>query len=360
MQKSVKAIDNRMSGGSLLKPTYESVDLAKFIGSFLVVANHTAIFRSVSETANHYFINLFCRLAVYFYFIASAYFFFQGLKMENGKIIRGAGNLQKLKKYLIRVGLLYCLWSLVYLIQDVFFWSSAGCLTFANIKGYALSFFINSSHFHLWFVISLIYAIPIMYAILRFFGKRVLFVLSGVLYIIQLLNGSYSFLNISFLRWMTKLGDIWPRMNTVLFAVVPICSLALLCDKIKLKKGLLWALAVSFFLLFSFEGMILYFCVSKNTSPCLIFTLPAVLFIFIAVKISPVRLKRSFEIRKLSTIIYCMHPLVITLFSICFESNKMNSIVYFVTISVITLVVGMLILLLYKKTKYARFLKWFM
>ena len=75
-----------MSGGSLLKPTYESVDLAKFIGSFLVVAIHTAIFRSVSETANHYFINLFCRLAVYFYFIASAYFFFQGLRLKHNDL----------------------------------------------------------------------------------------------------------------------------------------------------------------------------------------------------------------------------------------------------------------------------------
>lgn len=81
------------------RPNYDSVDLAKFIGAFLVIAIHTNIFISFSDTLNYYFVNLFCRLAVYFYFIASAYFFFNSLLFENGKIIRDKNNLRKLKKY---------------------------------------------------------------------------------------------------------------------------------------------------------------------------------------------------------------------------------------------------------------------
>lgn len=60
--------------------TYGSVDLFKLIGSYLVVSIHTEIFSSYSENINFYFINIFSRLAVYFFMIASAFFFFSKIK----------------------------------------------------------------------------------------------------------------------------------------------------------------------------------------------------------------------------------------------------------------------------------------
>lgn len=342
------------------RPNYDSVDLAKFIGAFLVIAIHTNIFISFSDTLNYYFVNLFCRLAVYFYFIASAYFFFNSLLFENGKIIRDKNNLRKLKKYVFRVLLLYVIWSAVYLIYDLFVWYDQGCLTLGNFKGYVLSFFTASSHYHLWFVISLIYAIPIMYFVLRFLGVRVLVVASLILYIIGLCYGNYGFMGASFGEWYSKFANIWPRLSTVLFSVIPICSLCFICDKIKVSGKTAWVCAVLFLAAFSVEGMLLYFNVSKNTSAFLIFTLPAVLFIFTAVKNTNISLKHSFEVRKLSTIIYCLHPLVIALLGLAFDSKNINSVLNYLIISAITIMAAFVILVAYKKLSYAKFLKYIM
>lgn len=99
---------------------YDPIDLSKFIGSFLVVAIHTNIFISFSEVFNWYFVNLFCRIAVYFFFIMSAYFFFETLDYDNGKIKLSKENWLKLKKYILRMTVLYLVWTAIYFIYDCF------------------------------------------------------------------------------------------------------------------------------------------------------------------------------------------------------------------------------------------------
>lgn len=64
------------------KQSYDFVDLCKFIGSLFVVSIHTEIFKSISETFNNYYANFPTRIAVYFFFIASSYFFFNGIIFE--------------------------------------------------------------------------------------------------------------------------------------------------------------------------------------------------------------------------------------------------------------------------------------
>ena len=66
----------------------DSIDIFKFIGSFFVIAIHTNIFSSFSTGFNWMFVNIVARLAVYFYFVASAYLFFRGIEFCNGKITK--------------------------------------------------------------------------------------------------------------------------------------------------------------------------------------------------------------------------------------------------------------------------------
>lgn len=351
---------DRQTDRQIDKQTYDSVDLAKFIGSFLVVAIHTGIFISFSEVLNFYFVDLFCRIAVYFYFIASSYFFFFAIEFHNDKIKKTKDNIKKLKRYVFRVSLLYVVWSAIYLVLDIIKWYRLGCLSLANFKGYVLSFFTNSSHYHLWFIISLIYAIPIMYFVLRYLGKRVLLVGSLVLYLIGLVYGSYNFIHLPFQSLYSTFANIWPRMSTVLFCVIPICALAFLCNNIRIKQPSLWILSIIMLILFSIEGMILYYYVPKNASSYIIFTLPTVLFLFVSIKNTPLTIKNSYEIRKLSTIIYCMHPLVIELLGYSVNIKDLNSFVYFLIISFITLLMSIILLLLYKKFRFAKPLKYIM
>lgn len=178
----------------------------------MVIAIHINIFISFSETFNWYFINLFCRIAVYFFFIVSAYFFFQKIQFnENGKIKNCKDNWNTLKKYFVRMTTLYLVWTAIYLIPNIFMWYQENCLTLANFKGYILSVFLNSSYYHLWFLISLIYAIPMMYIVLLLINKRALIVISLIIYIVGLLFGTYCFIETPFNGIYDLLSKYWPR-----------------------------------------------------------------------------------------------------------------------------------------------------
>lgn len=72
---------------------FDSVDLFKFIGSYFVIAIHTNVFSSFSTEFNWMFVNIVARIAVYFYFVASAFLFFRGIEFCDGKITKSKENL---------------------------------------------------------------------------------------------------------------------------------------------------------------------------------------------------------------------------------------------------------------------------
>ncbi len=225
-----------MKSDFIIKNTNSAVDLFKLIGAYLVVSIHTSIFSSYSDVFNYYFTEVFARLAVYFFFVASAYFFFRGLKFENSKIVKCKENFSKFKKYFFRITLLYVIWSFIYFLSDIPKWYSLGCLTFKNFMGFALSCITNSSHYHLWFLISLVYAVPIMYFLLHYVKLRTFAIISAVIYLVGLLYGSYSFVEMPFEGLWNIFGDKFVRMRTVIFNVIPICTFAIFCDKVNLSK----------------------------------------------------------------------------------------------------------------------------
>ena len=56
---------------------YAVIDIAKYVSALLVVCVHTFPFLEMNETFNLYFIQIVCRLAVPFFFVVSAFFFFR-------------------------------------------------------------------------------------------------------------------------------------------------------------------------------------------------------------------------------------------------------------------------------------------
>lgn len=342
------------------KKNYDGIDLFKFIGAFLVISIHTEIFSSLSTIFNYYFINVLSRLAVYFYFIATSYFFFKGISFENGKIKKCKENFSKLKKYFIRIFLLYFIWSFIYMISDLPTWYKYECLNIKNFLGFGLNCILDSSHYHLWFLISLVYAIPIMYFVLRFVKLKTFAIISVIFYIIGLIYGTYSFTNPPLADIWNLFGDIFIRLRTVLFYVIPICTFAIYSDKIKLSKAKINISTVLAIILYSAEQMILYFSFPNTTSSYSIFTIPATLFIFVFAKNLNLELKYSYILRKLSTLIYCSHPLVMTLLALMYEFKSLNSILYFVIVSISTLAFCSIIVFLHSKFKKLKFLKYIM
>lgn len=252
--------------------------------------------------------------------------------------------------------ILYTVWSFIYFLWYLPQWYQQQCLSFKEIVGYGIHCLINLSYYHLWFLISLIYAIPIMYLLLRYFKVEWVFVFSCIIYIFGVLHGSYSFMNPPFDNIFSSLADYWPRMHTVLFCSIPICIPALFCDKIKMNSFKIKLMTIIMFVLFSAEGIILYLYSPNTASSYIFLTIPTVFFLFLFIKNIKIKLNCGITLRKISTVIYCMHPLIMGLWNI-FCEEKINSLMYFMIISAITTVFGFIFVLLSKKMKI---LKYFM
>ena len=176
-----------MSKENIDKKSYNSIDLAKFIGALFVIAIHTDIFSSVSKSSNFVFTGLISRLAVYFFFIASSFFFFRTLEYENVKIKKTKNNIRILKKYMIRMCTLYIFWSGVYFIVFVIRGVQEGWISSGELVGYWINSAIDKSWYHMWFVISLIYAIPIMYFLLIRIKIKSVIILSMLMYCVGII-----------------------------------------------------------------------------------------------------------------------------------------------------------------------------
>lgn len=338
------------------RENFDSVDLFKLIGSFLVVSIHTNIFLSVSEEFNWYFVNVFSRIAVYFFFVASAYFFFRNIRFCNGKIEACPENTEKLKKYFVRVLLLYIIWSFIYMLSDIPMWYELDCLTFKNFVGFGISCIIDTSHYHLWFLISLVYAIPILYLLLRFIRIKYVIVLSILLYTIGVIYGEFSFLGLPFQETWNKFGEIAPRIQTVVFYVIPICLFAIKCDLLDFRRVYKSLLLIAAFVLYSAEGMTVHIFYSESATSYNIFMIPTVLLLFVLVKSFSISLRNNYIIRKLSTVIYCLHPLVMWGLKYIYDFRALNSILYFAVVALVTSICGLAIVLLSQKVKWLKYL----
>lgn len=88
------------------KKQYAQLDLFKFLFSIVIVSIHTRLFRDVSETFNWYYLNVFCNLAVPFFFITSGYLFFGKLKELDNK--EQKHRIAKYTGHLLRMYLVWC------------------------------------------------------------------------------------------------------------------------------------------------------------------------------------------------------------------------------------------------------------
>lgn len=134
--------------------TFNSLDVAKLVASFLVVAIHAT---PVAGAASTVLIGVFARMAVPFFFVVSAFFFF-----------RKETDVAKLKHYLGRMAWLYVFWLVVGLplVIDRSFVHHAGGLG-ADLLIFARNLLLNSTFRGSWFIMALMLAIPLVYFLSR-------------------------------------------------------------------------------------------------------------------------------------------------------------------------------------------------
>lgn len=348
-------------GNTLNKKEDSAIDIAKFVCSILIISIHTKPFKDYSEVFNCYFENVFSRLAICLFFVISGFYFFKGLDFEKGKIKKSKENRKKLLKYVSRVFILYAVWSFIYLLWMIPGWHQTGWLSIKAFIDFGIGFFRNGSYFHLWFLVSLIYAIPIIYFILRFVSLKVFALICSIIYILGVLSNTYSFIGLPINDVSQKIWDKFPAFWTVLFFAIPILTASIIVNKINIKRRICISLAVLFFVGYSFEATILNLTTDiPHFSYITFLTIPAAMFLFLTVKSSNIKINNSYLLRKTSTVIYCIHPLIMNIVQLFVNKNEINSFLYFTVTVVFSIFLSVLIFTAYKKLKFCKILKYIM
>lgn len=164
------------------KKEYVAVDVLKFIAAYMVMAIHFMIFEDINKELNFWFTQVLCRLAVPFFFVAAGYFVANKLRDK-----------RKTLSYLIRIFVMYMIYTIVYLPFILEEYQRAGYTLEQKLASFCKAFFIWGSYFHLWYFVSLMVAIIILYIMINFMkltDKNILLI-TGVLYVIGTLGNAY-------------------------------------------------------------------------------------------------------------------------------------------------------------------------
>ena len=299
---------------------YSSIDIMKFICSLLVICIHISPFSQNSNKLLYfYFINVFARIAVPFFFAASGFFFFQKITFINGKIDISASNRRILWKYCKNIALVYFSWSFFYIIFQLPQWYQTGWWGSTLLKDIIISIFFHGIYYHLWFLLALLYAIPFLFFLLSYVSMKKLQIVLLFFWIIECLLYSYNWLGISNIPQLSWLVSRFPIIFDVMFRATPLLGVGILCidRSTSTKNSLLFF--ILFFLACTVEASLLYFFSQNNgTYSYILFTPIMAFYLFQTVLCFNHSTNGSFSIicRKSSLVIYCLHPFILDFFKL--------------------------------------------
>lgn len=286
-----------------------TVDLFKFISSILIIGIHTNLFADINDTLNFAVVDIVCRLAVPFFAVCSGYFLSKSLAKNEFR----AKPIKKQEWKLIK---LYALWTVLYLLYSIPTWIKTGWMSFGAFKDYALATVTQGCHYHLWYLISLIYALPLFYLCVRFTkNRKLLFALMIALYIIKAISYGYARWLPTFMQTIFGIGGKFSALFDAVFLLLPLMLLGFFISqkKIPLKLSLI-GFIVSFSLL-TVEAFTLKAFGQESVS-FIFLTLPTAYFLFSLISQMNWNLngKVCTLLGSASLMIYCFHPMIVELF----------------------------------------------
>lgn len=338
-----------------------AIDLVKFIFAILVVGIHTSPFGTYSEFGSFVFEDIVAGLAVPFFFMASCYFFFSKLAFENGKIKKCKDNFARFKKYYLRILLLYLLWSAIYLCWQIPEWISTGWFSLGAFKDYFISTLSKGSYYHFWYILSLLYVIPIMYFLLRHVNRNVFAVLMAIVYVFGVLF--YTFGNQYAPAIMIRVWNFLPTPVVSALLIMPSVTTCLFVDKLKLKNSINFIFFIVFYVLFVVESVLFYLYTERTTNSQYAFMIvPAIFFLFSWLKGCNLNIssKASSMLRSMSSVVYFVHPMMINLFGLVSAKENINCTLYFGIITALSVTFAFVLSVANMKFKKIKILSYLM
>lgn len=306
-----------------------SLDIFKIFLSILVVLIHADFLNEYSQQASYTLVNGLFRIAVPIFFMINGYFFVIVLKNN------------KLTDWLKRVGLLYCIWTIIYIP----FWYKLNITKILEtlIVGY----------YHLWYIQALLLC-GVLFSLLKNIKIKYLIILSISLFFIgSCIQYIGNFNLMENYPTLNKLSKIDYLHRNFIFLGLPFFIIGYLINsgsfekRLSLKKTILFSL---FGILLLFIESNLNFLYTQEKTDNLFSLIIACPFIFLL--ILNIKILKKIDSKKnslLSTAIYLVHPWILNI--ILRKFSFLPTTTAFITI-VLTLVVSFTLIKTNKKYRY--------
>lgn len=264
----------------LMSPRNIVIDIAKLIAAFLVIAIHAHLWEDVDESL--YIIQRGINdLAVPFFAICTGFY------------VKAESIFFQWKKVFI----LYVFFVAVYFLYILPTWLDNPEVTVRWYLGWVQDAILVGPYYHLWYLLHLLYALPLFYLVQRFVKIK----FWGIIAVLLLLIGlAYS-------------GSI--AIFSAQFTILPVLlmggALRMIVNQVNIKYR--WVTMVVALFIASIAPLISSYFIFLV--PCLKFIrLACVAFLFLTILYSESKKKFDFPLGRLSIIIYCIHPMFCGLF----------------------------------------------
>ena len=321
-----------------------AVDIGKFIAAIFVIGIHTRPLSGFSGVADFFLCDILFRTAVPFFAVCTGYYLSLRLK-DNG-------NNRPLRKTILRILLLYIVWSLFYLLVLSYSWNKTGLLSNTTLVGWSKSFLLGNSYYHLWYLAQLFWALFPFFLIERYVPDKFKVVLAVTLWIL----GSFCYVYSDVLRIGSGFAGLYNRYGAITGSLGRMLPLLLTGNLIACRtdctnKRITYGCFVCFIGLVSEVFAIRHFGAERFSY--VLFTLPLAYFLFFSLKTAVLRVGFNTRIlSKASMNVYLLHPAVLYFLK---EMHISNPIVLFCLCVVITSLICITFAFLFsaQKTKLA-------
>lgn len=343
---------------------YTGFDILKWILAIIIVIRHCGQSSGINIPMDgkifFWFVSVLSPIGVPIFFTITGFLLFR--KNLSWYII---------KKQLLRIGLLYAVWTVIYLKPIYNAYPYTGMTKSQYIRTLIKDSIFSGTWFHLWYLPSCICAIIIVYFLSKKLNNEKLFILAWILYIIGVFgDGSYAQIVPESWNWfyniVNKTG--YGTRNGLFYGTLFIALGKILADhqdslkKIK-NNHLIIGVCIAFFTLW-IELLWIYKAQGPTCNNMVFSAIPmATILVITALRISDNQLLRNINynillfFRATSTMIYCIHPLIMQLIgAYWWESHITIWSLKVIEVIVVSIILSGIIWLLSKRIKLFKFL----
>lgn len=175
----------------MTKKVYTSLDIAKFVMAMMILVGHIANEWAHTKGIWHYILSF--DFTVPTFFAISGFLFFSKIKEFDDRKDR----IQYWKKWSIRIGKMYLVWTLIYFVFVFIFWIRNG-VDVIGVLLFVMKCFTFSSYATIWFLPALWIGVSICYFLIEDVNNKIIvYCIVGLLFFVGVLMDPYKYLIIN-------------------------------------------------------------------------------------------------------------------------------------------------------------------